>query len=50
MAPTGHIDEFDCSRETFECYSERIGQYFIANDTKDEKKVAVFLSVMGSQT
>ncbi len=46
----GQIGEFDRSCETFKCYSERIAQYFIANDIKDEKKVAVFLSVMGSQT
>ena len=48
MAKIGKLEEFDGQKETFVNYVERTEQYFIANDVKNEKKVSVFLSVIGS--
>ncbi|XP_021340098.1 uncharacterized protein K02A2.6-like [Mizuhopecten yessoensis] len=49
MAHVGKIGEFVEGSENFTCYVERMEQYFAANDITD-KKVAVFLAVMGPQT
>ena len=48
-AKLGHIEQFDLSDDwTF--YTERLGQFFVANDiTDDPKKVAVLLTVIGSK-
>ncbi|KAJ8021906.1 hypothetical protein HOLleu_39239 [Holothuria leucospilota] len=50
MALIGKIGEFDSSCEDFDSYSERLSQFFIANDVANEKKVSVFLSVVGAKT
>ena len=50
MAKFGKLDEFDVTKESFGNYVERTEQYFTANDIKNEKKVAVFLSVIGATT
>lgn len=47
----GSVGEFDSSKETWPSYTERLEQYFIANDVTDEgKKKAVFLSNCGATT
>ena len=49
MATHGTVGEFDSGRETWVSYSERLEQYFIANDVAgEEKKRAILLSVCGA--
>ena len=50
-APTfGHISEFVVEDESISAYLERVELYFGANDIAPEKKVAIFLSVIGVKT
>ena len=46
----GQIQEFDPSSELFTVYMERVNLFFTANDVPDEKKVPVFLTVVGKPT
>ncbi|XP_033740319.1 uncharacterized protein K02A2.6-like [Pecten maximus] len=46
----GRLDTFDTSLESWDSYSERLEQYFICNDIKDEKKVPALLSLIGGST
>ena len=46
----GKIEEYNAENESIDNYLERLEQYFIANDIKDEKQIAVFLSVVGPRT
>ena len=47
----GTISEFDRNQEDWTVYSERLQNYFVANDIdNDEKKRAILLSVCGSST
>ena len=46
----GQIQEFDPSSELFTVYMERVNLFFTANDVPDEKKVLVFLTVVGKPT
>lgn len=48
---TTHIrlDEFNTDNETIEAYLERVELYFQAAGTKDEVKVPLFLTVIGSK-
>ena len=47
----GRIEEFDRHREDWQQYVERLQFYFTANCiTTEEKKRAVFLSVIGALT
>ena len=50
MAATlGHVEPFDLS-ENWSLYTERLGQFFVANEIKDDaKQVAVLLTVIGSK-
>ena len=51
MATHGTVGEFDSGRETWVSYSERLEQFFIANDVAgEEKKRAILLSVCGAST
>ena len=50
MSSYGCIKEFCPEEETVESYLERIELFFIANKIADEKKVVIFLSVIGSKT
>ena len=43
----GTIHAFNESEEEFESYCSRVDLYFVANDVKDEKKVACFLTLVG---
>ena len=45
-----HIDKFCAEDESVEAYLERIDIYFRANDIADEKKVLIFLRVLGGKT
>ncbi|XP_028329886.1 uncharacterized protein LOC114480190 [Gouania willdenowi] len=46
----GHMDTFDSRVEDWTIYVERFEQYCLANDIRDERKVAVLLSLMGAKT
>lgn len=48
--PIGKIEAFDDTNDDWNAYVERIEQYFIANEIKDDKQVAVMLSLMGHKT
>ena len=49
MARHGTIQEFDSATEDLTAYSERLEQYFVANDVTDAaKKRAILLSVCGT--
>jgi hypothetical protein len=51
MATYGKISPFDETEETWTQYTERLEQYFLANEVPDAKKQrAIFLSVCGSKT
>ena len=51
MAKHGSIGEFDSDRETWKSYTERLTQYFNANDVESaDKKRAILLSVCGPTT
>ena len=45
----GRLDELHVGTDDFDCYIERMEQYFIANDVPEGKKVAAFLSAMGAK-
>ena len=49
MAVYGDIEAFDLQNGHFEEYLERLEQYFIANDIADEKKCAIFITVIGKE-
>lgn len=49
MAQRDTFSEFNPSVEDFDCYIERLGMYFEANDIIDNKKKSVFLSVVGAK-
>ena len=50
MALPGRIDSFDLKTDNITEYTERVEQYFIANDVTDEKKqTAIFLTVIGNE-
>ena len=46
----GRIDEFDGNKDDWPQYVKRLGYFFDANGIADEKKRAVFLSVVGAAT
>ena len=46
----GSVGEFDASKENWTSYTERLQQYFAANDIPEEKQRAVLLSSCGPQT
>ena len=46
----GSVQEYRSENELFSAYLERVQLFFITNDVADAKKVAVFLSVVGSKT
>ena len=48
--PIGKTEAFDESNDDWNAYVERIEQYFIANEIKYNKQVAVMLSLMGNKT
>ena len=47
MATLGHIGKFDPVEESISVYLECVKLFFAANGIKDEKQVAVLLSVIG---
>ncbi|MDD9817031.1 MAG: reverse transcriptase domain-containing protein, partial [Gammaproteobacteria bacterium] len=49
MATYGQIQEFCPENETIEAYLERVELYFEANNISEDKRVAVFLSVIGGR-
>ena len=51
MATHGNIGEYDPQKEDWTSYSERLTEYFTANDVDDAaKKRAILLSVVGAST
>ena len=49
MTSYGHIDQFRLENESIEAYLETVDIYFKANEISDEKKVSIFLSVVGGK-
>ena len=47
MALFGSIGEFLESQESWAQYTERLEQFFIANDIQNEKKASILLSTIG---
>ncbi|XP_040074782.3 uncharacterized protein LOC120846941 [Ixodes scapularis] len=47
MAPLGKLVEYDAKQQNFDSYLERFEHSVSANDIKPEKKLAVFLTVIG---
>ena len=45
----GHLEPFDADEESIAAYLERVELYFTANETPEEKRVAVFLSSIGGK-
>ena len=51
MATHGSVSAFDCSKEDWTSYIERLNFYFVANDvTTEVKKRAILLSMCGPST
>ena len=50
MAAIGRLDKFQVGKEDFDCYMDRMEQYFIANSITEGKQVAVFLTAIGGPT
>ncbi|XP_049520664.1 uncharacterized protein LOC119444700 [Dermacentor silvarum] len=50
IARLGKLDEYDEKEQNFESYLERFEHFVTANNIKEEKKLAVFLSVIGPRT
>ena len=46
----GNIGEFNGLTETWKSYTERVKQYFAANEIANEKKVPALLAMMGGKT
>ena len=46
----GHMDSFDSAVEDWTSYVERVEHYCVANGIKEDRAVAVLLSVMGAKT
>ena len=46
----GSLSTFDPAQESISAYVERVQVFFAANDVKEEKRVAVFSSVVGAPT
>ena len=46
----GNLEPFDADEESIAAYLEHVELYFAANETPEEKKVAVFLSSIGGKT
>ena len=47
MTSFGCIDKFRPENESIEAYLEQTELYFSANEVDEEKKVTIFLSVIG---
>ena len=45
----GTMDAFDPDTDNWPAYTERLEQFFVANDITNEKKVAVLLTVIGTK-
>ena len=50
MATFGKVQEFNPDSDSLTAYIERVNLLFTANDIPTEKRVAVFLSVIGGKT
>ena len=48
MAIHGSIGEFNSGKETWTAYTERLGEYFLANDIKAAENRGILLSVCGA--
>lgn len=47
----GNLGEFDSKQESWSDYSERLQQFFVANDVADEnRRRAIFITVVGAST
>ena len=46
----GSVQEYNQENELFSAYLGRVNLFFSANDVEDDKKVPIFLTVVGSKT
>ena len=46
----GSVQEYNQESKLFSAYLERVNLFFSANDLEDDKKVPIFLTVVGSKT
>ena len=50
-SPTfGRVQEYEPENELFSAYLEWVQLFFLANGVEDDKKVSIFLSIVGSKT
>ena len=49
MATIGRMNSFDTAEKSWETYSERLEQYFLANDIQQDKQVPSLLSLIGGK-
>lgn len=45
----GRLGEFDPNGEDWAAYEERVEQFFVANGVADNRKVAVFFTLVGAK-
>ena len=50
VAAIGQVETFDADRESIAAYLERIDLFLAANAIPDDRKVPVFLTLVGGQT
>ena len=49
VSTVGQVEPFDPDADDWQVYAERLDQFFAANEISGEKKVSVFLTVIGSK-
>ena len=50
-SPTfGRVQEYEPENELFSSYLEQVQLFFLANGVEDDKKVPIFLSIVGRKT
>ena len=46
----GTMEPFDLTKGDWQAYSERLEQFFVANGVEGDKRVATFVTVIGTET
>ena len=46
----GRVEPFQLGVEDWDQYTERLEQYFVCNEIPNEKKVAVLITIVGTET
>ena len=45
----GRVQEYELENELFSAYLERVQLFFLANGVENDKKVPIFVSIVGSK-